>query len=306
MKTSQMVTALELPNLVHDWLKAVVEGPKQLGVQVVEPGQLVGAVEAPVADQPPDQISVLLFDVGVVVLVERAAAAELDLLAPAVAEQGLVEELGTIVNVDSQQRKGQLVANAPEAGKDFALALSKDRDEFGPASLQVGRRECVDPVPSEPGPTVRDKVHLDKARPTLLLPVANPHRDLALESGRGAQAAAVPMRLSSQHDQVALDCGSTRANQQGPYLGPRSELAVRLEQAQEVAQKGPQALRTDVARGLPQHSQRRLEWLAIATAAHPPQHARLAPSATQHGDGVLSVVASGQAEGIEEAAQSDF
>src|SRR5258707_3520086 len=56
MKTSQMVTALELPNLVHDWLKAVVEGPKQLGVQVVEPGQLVGAVEAPVADQPPNDL----------------------------------------------------------------------------------------------------------------------------------------------------------------------------------------------------------------------------------------------------------
>src|SRR5260370_25693855 len=118
-----MVTALELAHLVNYWLEAGGEGQKQLGVEVVEPGQLVGAVEAGVADQPPDQISVLLFDVGVVVLVERAAAAELDLLAPAVAEQGLVEELGTIVNVDSQQRKGQLVANAPEPGKHFALPL---------------------------------------------------------------------------------------------------------------------------------------------------------------------------------------
>jgi hypothetical protein len=51
---------------------------------------------------------VLLLDVGVVVAVEGAAPAELDLVAAAVANQGGVQELDAVVDVQTEEGKGQL------------------------------------------------------------------------------------------------------------------------------------------------------------------------------------------------------
>src|SRR5437879_1444119 len=49
--TTPAVAHLDLAGLLHDGLEAVVEGTKQVGVELVQPDQLAGAVHAEVADE---------------------------------------------------------------------------------------------------------------------------------------------------------------------------------------------------------------------------------------------------------------
>ena len=284
---------------MHDRLEAVVEGAQVVGVEPVQPGQLLGAVEAVVAEQPPDQVAVLLLDVGVVVAVEGATPAELDLVTAAVVDQGLVQELDAVVDVHAQEREGQLAVETSKAGQDLALALGHDRHQLGPSGLQVSGGERVDPLPDGPAAAVRDQVDLEIARPGLLAPVADPDRHLALEPTGRAQAAPRPALLLAQLGQVAGDGGGAGRQQQGPGLGRRLELSVLLRELQQVGQEWPQALGADVAGGLPEHGQGDLEGLAVAPAAGLAEKPRLALTTAQHADRVLAGVAGGQAEGVQ-------
>src|SRR4030088_1769037 len=100
---------------MHDRLEAVVEGAEKIGVEPIQPGQLLGAVQAEVAEQAPHQVAVLLLDVGVVVAVEGPASAELNLLAAAVVDQSCVQELETVVDVETEEGKGQLTVEPCQA-----------------------------------------------------------------------------------------------------------------------------------------------------------------------------------------------
>ena len=74
-----MLADLLFADQLHDRLKAVVVGPQELGVEIIQPRQLSGSVETLVPDQAPDQGPVLLLDMGVVVLVLGSRARDEDL-----------------------------------------------------------------------------------------------------------------------------------------------------------------------------------------------------------------------------------
>src|SRR5207253_954148 len=84
----------------------------------IQPGQLLGAVQAKVAEQAPHQVAVLLLHVGVVVAVEGPASAELNLLAAAVVDQSCVQELETVVDVQTPEGEGQLPAELGQVARD--------------------------------------------------------------------------------------------------------------------------------------------------------------------------------------------
>ena len=67
-----MLADLLFADQLHDRLKAVVVGPQELGVEIIQPRQLSGSVETLVPDQAPDQGPGLLLDMGVFVLGSRA------------------------------------------------------------------------------------------------------------------------------------------------------------------------------------------------------------------------------------------
>ena len=66
---------------------------------------------AGVADRAPHHRIVLLLDKAVVVFAIRARAREAQFLFLAVGQQILVDELGAVVTIDAEQRKGQFLAH---------------------------------------------------------------------------------------------------------------------------------------------------------------------------------------------------
>src|SRR6185295_17865148 len=88
------------------WLEEVDEQSRG-GIQ--PPKRLYGshAFKSAVADQPPDHRSVLLLDPCLVVLVVRTRPRELYALSGAIVNQGIIQELRSVVDVQTAQQKWQ-------------------------------------------------------------------------------------------------------------------------------------------------------------------------------------------------------
>ena len=93
-----------------------------------------------VADQPADEVTVLLLDVRVVVLVMGAAAAELDATGGAELDEIVVEELIAIVDVQRRERKRKLVIHSPHRLEHRLRTFSHHWNELTPPSAEVSRR----------------------------------------------------------------------------------------------------------------------------------------------------------------------
>src|SRR5215472_2018656 len=106
---------------------------------------------------------VLLLDVGVVVLLVRAAAGELNLLRLAVVPQVLIDELRAVVGVDAAQAEGQRLPELLQGGLDRGLALAEDGGGLHPRGVDVGQVEGVHELAVAPATRVGDEVDLGKA-----------------------------------------------------------------------------------------------------------------------------------------------
>ena len=97
---------------------------------------------------------VLLLHVGAVVLVARPVPGESQLLLLALAQKLLVDELGAVVRVDAQDRKGELRGGLPDRGEHPFLRLVPHRNGLGPAGRDVsdieGETELALAVPTSP------------------------------------------------------------------------------------------------------------------------------------------------------------
>ena len=102
----------------------------------LEQVEFAGGVVAPVADGAAHDRPVLLLDVGLVVGVGGPAAGEGDLAELAVAGEVVVDELGSVVGVDSQDQERESVDELVEAsGDELIIANATD-----PAALIANAR----------------------------------------------------------------------------------------------------------------------------------------------------------------------
>src|SRR6516162_2928783 len=125
---------------------------------------------------------VLLLDVGVVVLLVRAAAGELNLLRLAVVPQVLIDELRAVVGVDAAQAEGQRLPELLQGGLDRGLALAEDGGGLHPRGVDVGQVEGVHELAVAPATRVGDEVDLGKAGGGHT-PAVCFERDVVLEQG---------------------------------------------------------------------------------------------------------------------------
>src|SRR5215471_16863360 len=116
-------TGVDAADPFHDRLKAVCEWPGH-GIEVDQPLQLLDRVQPVVSEQAPDEIAVLLLDVGVVVVVVRAAAAEKDVTAQAVIDEMVVKEFVAGVNVQAEELEGKAAADPGHGIENRALAFA--------------------------------------------------------------------------------------------------------------------------------------------------------------------------------------
>src|ERR1700719_4019586 len=93
--------------------------------------------EAIIADEAADEGAGLLFDMGIVVLLPRAAAGEGDGVLLTVRVQVMVDELRAVVAVQPEQGHGQLRADPVDRPADARLALAPDGLELDPGGRNI-------------------------------------------------------------------------------------------------------------------------------------------------------------------------
>jgi hypothetical protein len=93
---------------LHRWEKEILQ-EAQVGVERVDRGQRRVGVVSNVPEQLPHVRPVLLLDVGVVVLLVRPAARELDVPARAVRPEMVVDEFRAVVPSECEVKAGQVL-----------------------------------------------------------------------------------------------------------------------------------------------------------------------------------------------------
>jgi len=106
---------------------------------------------------------VFLFDVGVVILFVGPASGKLDLLAPAVAQKMIVDELGAVIRVDPPQPERQAAAHLIHGRNDPLLGLSQHGPSLHPGAVDVGLVQRVDEFPLATVSRMGDQIDLGKA-----------------------------------------------------------------------------------------------------------------------------------------------
>ena len=235
----------------------VMQQPPCGGVEVVEERDNSGAIESlrpePLADRRP----VLLFDMGIVVLLVGSGAGALDGLSSMleVADEMPREELGAVIPVKAEDRKGQRSLDGDDLLKDASFPFAPERSLFGPAGGDVGNVEGEDKRSGHGGVAVRDGIGFEEAG-SLLIPLVGLNRDMVLEEcaglGGGEALALNPQPLLGKQP-VDGRWGYLR---QG-LLDPRSQdsegLLVRFDPA---GQDGVETLGARSVSGLPDTLQR--------------------------------------------------
>jgi hypothetical protein len=192
--------------------------------------------------------------VGVVVLLVRAAAGELDPVLVAVAVELGVDELGAVVRVDALQAERQGLADLVEGALHAALALAQDGARFGPGGLDVDDVQGVGELASGRGAAMGDEIELGEAGDGDI-PVIGLQGNVVLEEGAGLGAAVAPgLEVALVRRQAPIDLPGTDPAELGLGRGGEVEMAPRPRQPER--QQRLEADRPRVARRRPDLRQR--------------------------------------------------
>src|SRR5262249_43933701 len=126
---------------------------------------------------------------------------ELDLLAPAMDSEDLIDERAIIIRIDSADRYRQLLANDLESLDDQGLLPSHQRDRLGPARTNIGRDQAPQESPLQGIAGVGHEVHLQETRPRLVPIREGPNRDLSAGLGHPLSLPASPCCAADRRQQ---------------------------------------------------------------------------------------------------------
>ena len=158
--------------------------PELLPIERVQRRHGGRRVVAPIPHELPDVRPVFLLDVGVVVLLVRAAAGELNLERLAVAVEMIVDELGAIVGVNAAQPEGQGLPDLLQGRLDAAFPAAEHGPRFDPRRVDIGHVQRMGELAVGPMAGMGHQVQLREARDRHI-PVIGLQRDVVLEQGPG-------------------------------------------------------------------------------------------------------------------------
>lgn len=147
---------------------------------------MLGGVVAIVSDGTSDDGVVFLLDEAVIVLAVGSTARKGDLLIVAVAEKLVVDELGSVIGVDAEEREGKSFAYFLKAGKNMDLGFVFHGFRLGPRRRDIGECERLTIIIKGSTTIMGDKI--DLAEPgTLVVPIGKgSDGDVMFEEGTGS------------------------------------------------------------------------------------------------------------------------
>ncbi len=288
-----------LGHQLHRRQEEVVEEPQLVLIQRVQGGHRGGRVIPPVAHELADVRPVLLLDVGVVILLVRAPARELDLLGLTVPIEMVVDELGAVVRVDPPEAEGEDLSNLLQGRLDAGFAATEDGAGFHPGRVDVGHVQRMGELAIGPVAGVGHQVELGEAGGGHV-PVVGLQRDVVLEEGPGlGPAIAARRELPLGRREAPVDLARTDGAELLAHGGGQPEAPARPGQPegqQRLQPHGP-----GIPGGLPDRGQRLDHRQPVRAGAPPatgPLGARWRP--VEKPQRVLTLVARGLTELIED------
>ena len=112
---------------------------------MIEERDGLGVIQAVVADPLADMSPVFLFDMGVVFIVVRAAAREVDGIFSLgeVADQVVVEEFASVIGVEAEEGERERMFDMADLLEDPGFPFSPDGSLFGPAGGDIDAIEGI-------------------------------------------------------------------------------------------------------------------------------------------------------------------
>jgi hypothetical protein len=254
--TGELASVPDLFSELHDRLEVIgvqaenlIEHPQEL--------ELPRRVVAVVADCAANDGIVFLLDIAVVVLVIGPTAGEGDFLVFAVLFEVGVDELGAVVGVEAQERKGESGADSFDGGKNMATGLIFRGFRLGPACGHIGQGECLAKVPVGTPAVVSDEIDLAEAR-THVAPVSKrPDGNVVLQERPRTGGGASPelaLALGLGQETIHSGCaGRDKLLPDGRIVDAESPLP--FQQGDDLTEKDHQALATEPVRERPESSE---------------------------------------------------
>ena len=146
----------------------------------------MGVIESLVAEPLADMGPVFLFDVGVVFLVVGAAAGKLNgfFSLGEVTEEVVVEEFGSVVGVEAEQRERESLFDIADLFEDAGFAFAPGGSLFSPAGGDIDGIEGIGEHAGEGIAAVGDGVGFEKAG-VGFIPLVGLDGDLVSQEGAG-------------------------------------------------------------------------------------------------------------------------
>jgi len=139
--------------------------------------------QAIIADHLAYNRAILLLHKALIVFQVRASPRERQVCLFAIADQHFIDELSSVVGIDSQNRKREERACALEGHQQRLLAAMHEGQTFRPAGCYVGERQREQVAVLDVGATMSYQVRFQKAGSSLLPLFKGADGDLLLEQG---------------------------------------------------------------------------------------------------------------------------
>src|SRR5580698_6677234 len=169
---------------VHKQARGAVQARKRL--------DCAGPFESVISDKSTDHCRVLLLDPSLVVFMVRPRSRELDALRGAVSQEGLIEELTAVVDVNAGEAERQAAAQGVDRFNNEATFPNQQGQTLGPTGCDVGQGQRMHEAAGGDIPTVGDQVDLHEARHGLVPVGECPDRHALAERSRNPANSAAP------------------------------------------------------------------------------------------------------------------